>query len=536
MPPESDDPGSPTPRRSSGKGISPAPQPEAEEDLISFDRSILVITDSESPVIHSPSPQAATMPIQSIDDLLLSSPPRIVVQEERQTSEHVISLTQDSVLPSEDLLNTEPSSPPRRRSPRLSALSRSPTPDPSSGTEMTPRSHSPRPSEMNDRSPRSRKRLRDGSEKSYSDHLLSPAKADWTTDSDITDNESDRQSSPRRRKRAKNSFDNRIDGGALQFTDSLSPESARILMTLATPELNRDISPVPQMDVDRSDAQNGDHTSTSTATSSSASTSDTTVSDTISAETPKRPPSSAQRPPPGTFNLISPSSPIKLTLTPALDNPNRTPARRVKISTDNNPHATEVAPGVVFTPSFCPPVGDPRRTPARRVPISETQSTDANRRSKSPGPSFPSPDKVSISNLQIADQKPANPPATSGINVRPVMKPSTLGKRPAKTVANIGATERPAPQSSSTKPVGLTATKRVPGIPQPGSRIPRMGSAPKSGLAARTSKLPMPASRNLSASTGFVSLIAVTLVYSRLYDLFNVNVSHLDYHRPLSRS
>lgn len=505
--PSRDQSGSPTPRRSSRRILSATPQREEEQDLISFDRSINVGKDAVDPIIHSPSPQLATNPMQTIDDLLLHSPPCVVVQDdshlpdisEKNTTESATTLFNDSIPTADNLLGLGPSTPPRRRSPRLSALSCSPSPEPPDLTDKISRRGSPRVSDASGRSPRSRKRLRNGIEKLSDGNFLSPMKADWATDSDVTDNESDRQSSPKRKKRVKASFDSRTDERNLQFTDSLSPESARILMALAASEAKSKDPYVPEIDTDRHSPPNDGKCPPPTVAEGD-------LKEPL--EISRRPPSSAQRPPPGTFNLLNPTSPIKLTLTPALDNPNRTPARRVRIDPDNNPQSVAVASGITYTPVFSrPPVGDPQRTPARRIPISESQST-VDKQFKSPGLSFLSPFKVSTTG-----QKSETSSSSVITNDRPLIsvKPGPHLTRPDVNGTDSQQEGLSLPPSSSNSsgnssiPSTLSAVRKVPVLPRTGSRIPRIGATPKPGTYSRSSKLPMP-SRNLHVLNALVSL------------------------------
>lgn len=488
---------SPTPQ------ITLNPPEDNATDLISFDKTVVLSSPSnDERVIHSPSPRSLTVSMPSIDDFLCSSP----LHEENDVNQRPETLE----LP-------ERSSPsPRRRSPRLSAVPPQQLLDPSRART---------PERSRSRSPTGKKRLRNGDDKCMSD---------WSTTDSGSDDDRSRSVSPspgkrRSKKRVKMDEDVDMSSKELRLGESLSPDSANILISLMTPK----VTPAsPAMDVDMPNRL----PSTSDWTA-------TPLPESVSAIIPKSPSpipeptptqhqfSSVQRPPPGaiihnpttpirsglgTRTLLSSGSPVKLTLTPAPENPNRTPARRVPIFTAPDPSSSiaqsslppgsrALAPGVVFTPVFSrPAIDSPSRSPARRIPVTEAMSSDVHKRPRSPSFQVQRPPISTDTHPRNVAQEPKQPQATSKDNT--MEDTIIISHKPSSTNAIAGAS-RHALSTPSEKPpsiavpsasTSVSRSKKPPSSSsQPDSRIPRIGAAPKTTLLTRTSKLPMPSGRKL---------------------------------------
>ncbi|KLO18603.1 hypothetical protein SCHPADRAFT_116308 [Schizopora paradoxa] len=498
---------------------SPAPQitlnaPEDNPtDLISFDKTVVLSSPPvDAPVIHSPSPRSLTVSMPSVDDLLCSSP----LNEDDNKAER-----------SETLELPERSSPiPRRRSPRLSVLpSQSAIPP----QQLLDPSRARTPERSRSRSPTGKKRLRNGDDKSM---------GNWSSAESGSDDERSRSVSPspgkrRSKKRIKVDEDNDASSKDIKLGESLSPESAQILSSLMTPKVTT-ASPV---------MENTTPDRLPPATDWEA----TPVPESISVKIPKSPSpvheptptqqqfSSVQRPPPGaiihnpttpirgglgTRTLLSAGSPVKLTLTPAAENPNRTPARRVPVFTAQDqssssgqpslpPGSRALAPGVMYTPVFSrPPIDSPSRSPARRIPVTEAMSSDVHKRPRSPSfqvqrPPVPVPAASLTENGVETPKQPETISDDIDMNdtiIIPRKFPSTSSSSnssigSSRSVSSGPSKEPPSIAAPSISAIPSPSKKSISGSSQSDSRIPRIGAAPKTALLARSSRLPMPSTR-----------------------------------------
>lgn len=442
---------SPT-RGDNSRPPSPAPQitlnaPEDNAaDLISFDKTVVLSSPpNDENTILSPSPRSLTVPMPSIDDMLCSSP----LHEETNNAQMAETLL---ALP-------ERSSPiPHRRSPRLSSLPPQQLLDPERART---------PERSRSRSPTGKKRLRNGDDKCMSD---------WSAADSGSDDEG-RSVSPspgkrRNKKRIKVDADEDGTMKELQLGESLSPQSAQILFTLMTPKITP-ASPVTDVEMPDRLPLTTDWTTTPIPESTFAAI---TKSPSPSAEpTPTQQQiSSVQRPPPGaivhnpstpvrgglgTRTLLSAGSPVKLTLTPAPENPNRTPARRVPIFTAPEtsssaaqptlpPGSRVLAPGVVFTPVFSRPVDSPSRSPARRIPVTEVMSSDVHRRSRSPSFQVQRPPTAALPRSVT----PEASPSAAGVKDDGTEDTILIPRKPTSTNAIAGPSRLEPPVHSEIPP------------------------------------------------------------------------------------
>ncbi|THH05239.1 hypothetical protein EW145_g4940 [Phellinidium pouzarii] len=485
-------------------------QIDAEPDLIFFDRSVIISQYDDHASIHAPSPRHAQQPQQTVDDLLFSSPPHPAFPAVELSGDVRVSL---SPTPG-------PSAP--RRSPRLSALLH-----PAAELLNTPRATNQTRSPNTDGT-QARKRHRDGTKKSTR-LSLTPSKVDWSLDSDSSESESDSTRSPSKRirndrKRLKNRDEVINDMGNLQLAESLSSGSAQILSTLVSSNQDAATSITDvEMKLPRTLPL------VDSVTQCEFSTKEPRV------EEPGTPHSSAQlsvqRPPPG-FHvshtltptpgssgmrpLLALNSPVKLTLTPAPDDSNRTPARRVPLFSHDHSRAnlgtseTGIPFGINHTPVFSRPlVNNPNRSPARRVQVSDPvrkevdcfedaitlKATTDEARSRIASTEVEPPAAVRMPALDKPSSSNTNAVATL---VEPSSKRVFLGPS-AKTSSTIAA--------MTLKPVNSNSSA--------GSRIPRIGALPKPASSTRMSRLPTLSVRKPNSSK------APTLLPKKLPRLYN---------------
>ncbi|KAH8117407.1 hypothetical protein DFH11DRAFT_1574835 [Phellopilus nigrolimitatus] len=507
-------PTSPSPCRISHSASSTL-QVDTEADLISFDHSVLFPSQSDNATIHAPSPRHARQIPETVDDQLLSSPhppPHLELSEVGLSLPETSPPYEQTQLAS--VMSSSGPGTPRRRSTRLSAL---PPPSQATKRSQTPE-RTPDTQSLNPQSTQSRKRHRDGTDK-LTRLSLTPIKADWSAGSDRTDEESDEEHTllkkgKRDRKRVKKGDEVTENLGNLQLADSLSPESARILTTLMTPD-------------GTAPASNTNLEMNAPGTPPSAElvllSDDANQKPCIGTPNPQPPSasSSVQRPPPGfvvshtltpgrgtsgTRSLFSSNSPVKLTLTSAPDDPNRTPARRVPVFSLQDPSLTNrgmlmqssegrIISSAVHTPVFTRPSNDnPNRSPAKRVAVADIAVENNGPRHESLSTPQTSKDKA----------RPRNGSAQTEMagSIIAVDKPTSeiaISKGPgSKTML-----EDPSSKRLFSAPMSKNASMPNPNEPvstQRGSRIPRAGGIPKSATAVRTSKLPMPSVRRANGT------------------------------------
>lgn len=489
---------------------------EDEPNLIEFDRTVLMTSPSNDSLV-SPTPRyAATSGVQTVDDLLFSSPCQLkpmdattdgigYIPQTSQEEEHSCAERTDCAsgaeqpvlveehhaqeLVSEDDAgkHLEPPEPPKtqssalsipvpsvdlspspRRSARLSAISSVPSAmeaGPSTPTSITPRGH---------------KRRRSGSSRLS----LSPRKVEWQADSDASEEDKGNFESSKSKKTKRLRKVMEAEGEHVEAVQSLSPQSADILRNIAAAEL----APNTETLAHQSEPNPGSNLDLSPISPSADETEMLTPQQTPpqkAAETidqgKSQGLSSVQRPPPGVFAHET-QTPVRGSAQPlfsqsklmmsqsTLEDPNRSPARRVQIKSssvrksgpmDEHSNSRINAPGA-RTPVFSKPLvslTDPARSPAKRVAM--------------PLPS---------AKAQAKDLVP------SGSKQLKVFAPPSTTKPSSATKMTLPKGSLSSPVRSTGKPKSAVPPSR---LARPSSRIPRVGSTAKAG-ASRTTQLPIP--------------------------------------------
>lgn len=472
----------------------------SEPYLISLEDSVLL--PSEQTALASP-PAPANRPQETVDDLLFSPFPR-------QLSNYSIGCSiQSDSQPMGTLSPLVPSTP-RRRSPRLSALPASQPIDYLTSPERKTKAPSPRsPSGL------SRKRLRNGMEK-FGANSPASLNVELPIASDGADSDGGSYGPSRKvkrsRKRIKRENEIAEEMKSLQLAESLSPESARILTTLMTPTKTLSVSPqdiykdtpidaIPgaagqPLESNQQPIDTFDHSLFNIQRTSSE-------SDQLST-----PVANCEG-----RNLLPPTSPVKLILTPAIEESDSVSQSHAPPHSPQGPtrppqgpialFARKIAPGVVYSPVFSrPPIGSPERTPARRIPVSEAIKQDMNGCVKN---SISSGISSAGCSLETTNEQPLVNESVTIVSDQPSYDSHQL---------NLASQNQPvsAPQllgSSSNYFSKATSSKqKISTTSQMSTRIPRVGAASKSTAMPLTSKLPLPSSRKLKVSRVPVSRVS----------------------------
>jgi len=274
---------------------------------------------------------------------------------------------------------------------------------------------------------------------------------------------------------------------------------------------------------------------------------------------------SVQRPPPGSpVRFGSPfggrSSPNKLIPTLGLDAPTRTPARRIplreaiaqgtasaqKLEQMNNylrPNESALAASLRSPVFSRPALDDPLRSPARRIPISEVMSSvkkDTRQGSRSPlrgvsrersGSAEPRPQNKKEVSISIEQQRPMVLP-TSSTSFRPVPKlpfplvaPQSSGRdRPtsipegSETLLSPTVEMPPAHDKPELLPISSPAKSSLKQLSS--SRIPRIGAKPYAkhtlSVKEKVNKLPTMARKAGATGSGTVRICFYLQLYFML--------------------